>query len=93
MKNELLIEIFKENEVIDVFEGISQKNGKPFRMLSQIGYAHVGGKFPKEFKIRLQDGQPYWPAGKYLLGMNSLVVGMRGDLEIGREMFLIPVNQ
>ncbi|NOH36521.1 single-stranded DNA-binding protein [Vibrio chagasii] len=93
MKNELLIEIFKENEAIDVFEGISQKNNKPFRMLSQIGYAHVGGKFPKEFKIRLQDGQPFWPAGKYHLSVNSLVVGMRGDLEIGREMILLPVNQ
>ncbi|EGU40197.1 single-stranded DNA-binding protein, partial [Vibrio scophthalmi] len=93
MKNQLIIEVFKENECIDKFEGISQKNNKPFCMLSQIGYAHVGGKFPKEFKIRLQEGQPAYVAGKYVLSVNSLVVGMRGDLEIGREMILLPYDE
>ncbi len=93
LNNELIIEVFKENEVVDVFEGISAKNNKPFRMLTQVGYAHTGGKYPVEFKIKMQEGQPAWPAGKYRLAVSSLVVGMRGDLEIGREMLLLPVDQ
>lgn len=90
MKNELIIEVFKENEVLDVREGISTKSGKPWKMITQVGYAHTGGKYPVEFKIRMQDGQPFWPAGKYVLAFNSLVVGPHGDLEVGREMLLLP---
>lgn len=92
MKNELLIEIFKENETLDIREGVSQKNGRPYKMITQVGYAHVGGKFPKEFKIKMQDGQPAWPAGKYTLSVNSLVISPYGDLEVGREMLLLPVD-
>ncbi|MEZ8195651.1 single-stranded DNA-binding protein [Vibrio cortegadensis] len=91
MKNELLIEVFKENECLDVREGVTVK-GKPWKMITQIGYAHTGCKFPIEFKIKMSEGQPVWPAGKYHLSVNSLVVGMHGDIEVGREMFLIPVN-
>ncbi|MCG9753433.1 G5P family DNA-binding protein [Vibrio brasiliensis] len=92
MKNELVIEVFKENECLDVREGVSQKTGKPWKMITQVGYAHTGGKYPVEFKIRIQDGQPFWPAGKYVLSMNSLVVGPHGDLEVGREMILLPMD-
>lgn len=90
MKNELIIEVFPENETLDVREGVSTKTGKPWKMITQIGYAHVGGKFPKEMKIKIQDGQPAWKAGKYVLAMNSLEVSPYGDLEVGREMLLLP---
>lgn len=90
MKNDLIIEIFKENEALDIREGISQKNGKPWKMITQIGYAHTGGKFPVEMKVKLQDGQPAYTAGKYILSINSLEVNPYGDLQVGREMILLP---
>lgn len=90
--NQLIIEIFPENETLDIREGISAKTNKPYKMVTQIGYAHVGGKFPKEFKIKMQDGQPPYKAGKYVLGVNSLVVSPYGDLDVGREMFLLPYS-
>lgn len=91
LTNELVIEIFKENECLDIREGVSQKTGKPYKMINQVGYAHVGGKFPKEMKIKMQDGQPHWTAGKYTLSLDCLEVSPYGDLQIGREMRLIPV--
>ncbi|WP_157733290.1 hypothetical protein [Vibrio anguillarum] len=39
IKNDLIIEIFKENESLDIREG--EKNGKPWKQISQIGYAHL----------------------------------------------------
>lgn len=90
MSKALIIEIFKENEVLDIKEGISQKTQKPYKMISQVGYAHTGDKFPVQMKIKMQDGQPFYPAGKYELSPRSLTVSPYGDLEVGREMFLIP---
>lgn len=88
--NVLLIEVFKENESLDIREGISPKTQKPWKMITQIGYAHTGDKFPIQMKIKMQDGQPIYQAGMYELGKTSLSVNPYGDLEIGREMILIP---
>lgn len=90
IKNDLIIEIFKENESLDVREG--EKNGKPWKQISQIGYAHLGGKFPLECKVKIQDGQPAYTAGKYRLSVNSFTVGRYGDIELGREMILLPLD-
>ncbi|CAK2226811.1 Single-stranded DNA-binding protein [Vibrio crassostreae] len=91
MKNGLLVEIFKENEVIDP-RTVPTKNG-PMTFYSQIGYVDLGGKFPVEFQIPLQDGQPFYTAGKYnVLMSKSCSVSQHGRLEFAREMFLIPAN-
>lgn len=88
----LVIEVFKENEGLDIKEGISAKNGKPWKMITQVGYAHTGGKFPVEMKIKIQDGSPAYTAGKYYLAPTSLNVNPYGDLEVGREMLLMPYS-
>ncbi|ATC60016.1 single-stranded DNA-binding protein [Vibrio anguillarum] len=38
----------------------------------------------------MQDGQPPYVAGKYRLSVNSLRSGRYSDIEIGREMILLP---
>lgn len=93
IKNDLImIEIFKDNEVLDVREGVSPKTNKPWKQITQIGYAHLGAKFPLQCKIRIQDGQPPYTAGKYRLAVNSFTVGQFGDIELGREMILLPLD-
>lgn len=90
MTKALIIEVFKENESLDIREGISPKTQKPWKMITQIGYAHTGDKFPIQMKIKMQDGQPFYVAGKYDLSPTSLTVNPYGDLEVGREMILTP---
>lgn len=91
MKNELLIEIFKENEVIDS-RTIQTKNGA-MTFYHQIGYVDLGGKFPVEFQIPLQEGQPFYTAGKYnVLLAQSCSVSQHGKLEFARDIYLTSVN-
>lgn len=91
IKNDLIIEIFKENEVLDVREGTTDK-GKPWKQISQVGFAHTGDKFPLQCKVKIQEEQPPYTAGKYRLSVKSLTVGKYGDIEIGREMILLPLD-
>lgn len=90
--SKLIIEIFKENELIDTRQGVSAKSGKPWKQFSQIAYAHLGGKFPVETKIPLEEGQPHYIAGKYELHMKSFLIGDFDKLSVGRDMLLIPVD-
>lgn len=89
---ELMIEVFKGDEELSVKEGVSGKTGKPYKMISQTGYAHLDGKFPVKMKIKVQDGQPAYPVGKYYLSMLSLDVNGFDELTLGRDMFLIPAD-
>ena len=88
--NKVLIEIFKENESLDINEGISKK-GNPYKIISQYGYATLADKFPIKIKIKMEDGQPFYKEGVYELMIKSaLSVSPHGDLEFGRTMILIP---
>ncbi|WP_049544675.1 single-stranded DNA-binding protein [Vibrio nigripulchritudo] len=91
MEIALVVEIFAENESLDVREGVNDK-GKPWKMITQIGYAYTGGKFPVEMKIKLSEGTPAYKAGKYYLAPSSFVVSAFGDLGIGRETLLLPYD-
>ena len=90
--SKLIVEIFKENECLDVREGTSVKTGKPWKQISQIGYAHLGGKFPVETAIPMQDGQSFYKAGKYQVHYSSFKVGDFNKLEFGRDIILVPLD-
>jgi len=89
----LVIEIFKEDEQIDVREGVSAKSGQPWKMQSQVVYAHVKGKFPVRTSVPIAEGQLHYAAGKYELDASSFVVGDFDRLGFGREMLLVPIGK
>ncbi|MBL4745937.1 MAG: hypothetical protein JKY08_06190 [Flavobacteriaceae bacterium] len=88
----LIIEVFKENESLDIREGVSVKTGKPWKQISQIAYVSLGGKFPVETSIPMQDGQPFYKAGKYQVHYSSFKVGDFNKLEFGREIILVALD-
>ncbi len=89
----LKIEIFQENAVIKT-RTIAAKDGKPGRVIyEQIAYAYLGGKFPVEMKLQLEEGQPAHVAGLYTIHPSSFVINQYGSLELKRFGMLIePLN-
>lgn len=80
----LKIEIFKENECIETRQ-TAPKDGKPGRTIyEQIAYAHLGGKFPVEMKIQLEQGQVPYASGLYSPHSSSFMVNNFGSLELKR---------
>ncbi|AUB85743.1 single-stranded DNA-binding protein [Vibrio anguillarum] len=65
------IEIFKENENFQT-STIPGKEGKPSRTIyEQTAYAYLGGKFPVQMKLSLEEGQPPYVAGEYTVHSSS----------------------
>lgn len=88
----LIIEFFKENESIDIRELPANEKRGAMKLYSQVGYAHLGGKFPVETVISLEEGQPAYTAGKYYYGRSSFVIGQYDKLSFARNPVLIPVD-
>lgn len=85
----LKIEIFPENVNIET-RVIPSKDDKPSRTIyEQIAYAHLGGKFPVEMKLGLEQGQPAYVAGLYTIHPSSFVINQYGSLELKRYGLLI----
>ncbi|GLT14047.1 single-stranded DNA-binding protein [Vibrio algivorus] len=91
--NQLIIEVFKENEVVDVRELPANDKRAAMKLYSQVAYAHTGGKFPVEFRLPLEEGQPAYTEGKYYFTQDSFKVGQFDRLEFDRNLKLVPVNQ
>ncbi|ELV8596816.1 hypothetical protein QNE22_004251, partial [Vibrio fluvialis] len=68
---------------------------KPGRTIyEQLAYAYLGGKFPVEMKLGLEQGQPAYVAGLYTIHPSSFVINQYGSLELKRFGLLIePINQ
>lgn len=90
----LKIEIFPENVQIET-RTIPAKEGKPQRNIyEQVAYAHLGGKFPVEMKLQLEEGQPAYVAGLYTIHPSSFVINQFGSLELKRFGLLIdPIDK
>ncbi|HCG9143349.1 single-stranded DNA-binding protein [Vibrio parahaemolyticus] len=90
----LKIEIFPENVQIET-RTIPAKEGKPTRNIyEQVAYAHLGGKFPVEMKLQLEEGQPAYVAGLYTIHPSSFVINQFGSLELKRFGLLIdPIDE
>ena len=85
----LKIEVFPENVNIQS-RTIPGKDGKPGRTIyEQIAYAYLGGKFPVEMKLSLDEGQPVYVAGDYTVHSSSFVVNNYGGLELKRFGLII----
>ncbi|WP_413479402.1 single-stranded DNA-binding protein [Vibrio hibernica] len=89
----LKVEIFKENERVEIRQ-IVPKDGKSGRTIyEQIAYAHLGGKFPVEMKIQLEKDQVPYATGLYSPHGSSFKVNDFGSLELRRfGMILEPIR-
>lgn len=80
----LKIEIFEEDVRVDV-RTTKPKDDKPARKIyEQIAYVHLGGKFPTQMKLSLDEEQQPYPAGMYTVDSSSYVVNNFGSLELKR---------
>lgn len=85
----LKIEIFPEDAQFQT-RTIPGKDGKASRTIyEQTAYAYLGGKFPVEMKLSLDEGQPAYIAGLYSVHSNSYVVNNFGGLELKRFGLLL----
>ncbi|QIA63314.1 hypothetical protein GT360_07215 [Vibrio astriarenae] len=85
----LKIEVFPENAHVTT-RTIPGKDNKPPRTIyEQTAYAYLGGKFPVEMKLSLEEGQPAYVAGNYTIHSSSFVVNNFGGLELKRFGMLI----
>jgi len=89
----LIVEVFPENETLEIKEGISKASGNPYRLQTQIAYGHFGGKFPVEMKLNVPAEQSFYPAGKYYVLPSSFTVDAFGNLTFGRSVNLKSVSK
>ncbi|MCH4294418.1 G5P family DNA-binding protein [Shewanella sp. 3B26] len=79
----LKIEVFQEDAKIHT-RTMPPKDGKPGRTLhEQVAYAYLGGKFPVQMKLQVDEGVPY-SAGMYTVDSSSFMVNNFGGLELKR---------
>lgn len=85
----LKIEVFPEDEKF-ITRTIQGKDGKPPRNIyEQTAYAYLGGKFPVQMKLSLDEGQPPYVAGTYSVHSSSYLVNNFGGLELKKYGLLI----
>ncbi|WP_419237600.1 single-stranded DNA-binding protein [Photobacterium leiognathi subsp. mandapamensis] len=85
----LTIEVFPDDVKVEprVMPG---KDGKPPRTIyEQDAYAHLGGRFPTQMKLQIEEGQPPYAAGKYTPHSSSYIVNNFGGLELKRFGLMI----
>lgn len=69
---------------------IKRKDGTQMIFNEQRAAIETGEDFPRPFTINLQDGQPPYPPGRYLLDPASLEVGDFDSLKVSRRIVLMP---
>ncbi|EGR2117535.1 single-stranded DNA-binding protein [Vibrio cholerae] len=89
----LVIEIFKDNVIVDSRVIPAKGDRAEMTLYSQVAFAHLGGRFPVEFSLPLEKGDAPYAEGKYQLHASSFKVGDYGRLTFERKMVLIPLAQ
>lgn len=86
------IEVFQEDVTVNV-RSMPPKDGKPGRTIyEQIAYAHLGGKFPVQMKLQVENPANVYPAGEYQIDSSSFVINNFGGLELKRfGLKIIPI--
>lgn len=80
----LKIEIFQDDVRVNT-RTTKPKDDKPGRIIyEQDAYAYIGGKFPVQMKLQLEQGQEPYDAGLYTVHSSSFVVNNFGGLELKR---------
>jgi hypothetical protein len=76
------IEILKDHEApIGRMVGQGDQRRERFH---QRAFAHMGGPFPVEFRLPLENMSDYYPAGEYMLDPSSFRIGRYQDLELNQ---------
>lgn len=70
---------------------VKRKDGTQMIFTEQKAAIEIGEDFPVPFTINLQDGQPPYAPGRYLLDPACLVVGDFNSLNVGRRIELVPL--
>jgi hypothetical protein len=84
----LVIEVIENHHLPFEISGIGKTSGKPYSFFKQKCYAHIGGAFPVEFEIMLDDARNAYAVGKYDVDANSFEVDARGNIAFGRTLVL-----
>lgn len=88
----LKIEIFPEDVTVTA-RNMPPKEGKLGRTIyEQSAYAYLGGKFPVQMKLQVEDPAKAYPAGEYQIDSSSFVVNNFGGLELKRFGLTITPN-
>ncbi len=72
---QILVEMQFEIMTMELPTNLPGKDGKQARTIrEQIGYVYLGGKFPVEMKLSLQDDRSAYKSGNYELDSSSFTV-------------------
>lgn len=74
-----------------VLRTIVRKDGTKMQFNEQVAAIECGEDFPRPFRITLEDNQPPYPAGNYMLDPACLEVGDFDALRVGRRVKLLPL--
>lgn len=83
----LIIEIVKGHELVNPRTVNKGKENEKV-VFDQKAYAHTGGAFPQEIRMTYDDHNEALPVGRYVLGLDSFMVGQWGDLQLKRKLKL-----
>ena len=61
-------------------KGVSTKNGKPYALREQSGWAEMGKAYPVEVRFLLRDNQAAFGVGIYEAGVECFWVDRRGNV-------------
>jgi len=83
------MKIIVRSDLVNTREGNSSRTGKAYKMRTQGGAIDNGADFPHPIRIPLDDQQPPYPPGEYVLTDDSFTVGEYGDPQISRFFKLL----
>ncbi|MGP1782730.1 single-stranded DNA-binding protein [Shewanella frigidimarina] len=80
----LKIEVFPE-DINVITRTMQPKDDKPGRTFyEQIAYAYLGGKFPVQMKLQVENPASAYQAGEYQVDASSFIINNYGGLELKR---------
>ncbi len=73
---------------------VGGRDGHPPRIFyDQEAYAHLGGRFPSQFRLSHREFKNIYKPGQYKLAASSYRIGRYGDIELNPyELKLVPLN-
>lgn len=90
-----MIEIEVRTDEVRTVTGVSKRTGQPYTIRDQEGYAFTCDKdgkpkpYPERVSLSLEDNQPPYKPGRYILSPGSVYVGDFGRLMLGRPVLLL----
>lgn len=82
-------------EVMDskVEERSGEWEGRKYHTRTQDVYVHTGKAVPECFTLRLDDLQPPYQPGRYLLGGGTLERDQKKGWQLARSIVLVPASE